>query len=175
MLFEKDKVCVRKLEDKDKYDLVKWLSNPEVLEFYEGRDNPFGLDKVDESFYDAENKDVGCIVEFEGKAIGYIQYYQVDKETKRDYGYSEEVVYGMDQFIGEPSYWNKGIGQNLVSGMTDYLKKELQAEAVVMDPQAWNKRAIRCYEKCGFKKIKMLPRHEYHEGEYRDCWLIEYR
>lgn len=175
MLFEKDKVCVRKLEDKDKYDLVKWLSDPEVLEFYEGRDNPFDIEKVDKAFYDAENKDEGCIVEFERKPIGYIQYYQVDNETKYEYGYKEERVFGMDQFIGEPTYWNKGIGQILVTAMVDYLLKEKQAGIVVMDPQAWNNRAIRCYEKCGFKKIKPLPSHEYHEGEYRDCWLIEYR
>ena len=43
------------------------------------------------------------------------------------------------------------------------------------DPQAWNERAIRCYEKCGFKKVKLLPKHELHEGEYRDCWQIEYK
>lgn len=47
--------------------------------------------------------------------------------------------------------------------------------AVVMDPQTWNKRAIRCYEKCGIKKVKILPEHEFHEGRYRDCWLIEYK
>ncbi|WP_309138169.1 GNAT family N-acetyltransferase [Priestia megaterium] len=48
------------------------------------------------------------------------------------------------------------------------------SEKIVLDPQAWNQRAIACYEKCGFKKVKYLPKHEYHEGELRDCWLMEY-
>ncbi|MBM7583941.1 hypothetical protein JOC86_000478 [Bacillus pakistanensis] len=41
MLFQNGNLMIRKLEKKDKYLLVKWLSNPSVLEFYEGRDNPF--------------------------------------------------------------------------------------------------------------------------------------
>lgn len=24
---------------------------------------------------------------------------------------TDEIVYGMDQFIGEPNYWSKGIGK----------------------------------------------------------------
>ncbi len=44
-----------------------------------------------------------------------------------------------------------------------------------MDPQAWNTRALRVYEKNGFKKKKYLEKHEMHEGELRDCWLIEYQ
>jgi aminoglycoside 6'-N-acetyltransferase len=42
-----------------------------------------------------------------------------------------------------------------------------------MDPQTRNTRAIKCYKKCGFKKIKILPKRELHEGEYQDCLLIE--
>ncbi len=44
-----------------------------------------------------------------------------------------------------------------------------------MDPQLRNTRAMKCYEKCGFKKIKILPKHELHEGVHQDCWLIEYK
>ena len=80
----------------------------------------------------------------------------------------------MDQFIGESTYWNKGVGTQLVSAMVAYLIEEKGADRIVMDPQTWNERAIRCYEKCGFKKVKLLPENELHEGEYRDCWLIEY-
>lgn len=51
------------------------------------------------------------------------------------------------QYYGGRAFWNRGIGQHL------------------MDPQAWNERAIACYEKCGFRKVKLLPQHEWHEGE----------
>ncbi|QED46707.1 GNAT family N-acetyltransferase [Cytobacillus dafuensis] len=177
MLFNNGKLNVRKLEKKDNYLLAKWLSDPKVLEFYEGRDNPFDLEKVNTEFYNPNDDVNGCIIEFEGVDIGYIQYYELDDETREKYGYSKntEVIYGIDQFIGEPAYWNKGIGTILVHSMVEYLIIEKHADFVVMDPQVCNERALKCYEKCGFKKVKLLPKNELHEGEYRDCWLIEYR
>lgn len=56
--------------------------------------------------------------------------------------------------------------------MVEYLIEQKQANIVVMDPQTWNERAIMCYEKCGFKKVKIMQKHEFHEGDYRDCLLI---
>lgn len=174
MLFQNGKLKVRKLKETDKYLLAKWLSNPSVLEFYEGRDNPFDVDKVNKVFYASEEDEIKCIVEFEGNEIGYIQFYQLDDKIKKEYGYLDENIYGTDQFIGEIEYWNKGIGTFLVTSMVKYLVEHKQADRVVMDPQTRNTRALKCYEKCGFKRIKILPKHEFHEGEYQDCWLIEY-
>lgn len=174
ILLQNGKLKVRRLEKEDNVLLAKWLSNPLVLEFYEGRDNPFDLEKVNEVFYAQEDNEVKCIVEYEGKEIGYIQFYQVDDDTKKEYGYLNENVYGTDQFIGEADYWNKGIGTLLVTSIMRFLIEQKHADRIVMDPQAQNKRAIKCYEKCGFKKVRLLPGRELHEGEYRDCWLIEY-
>jgi aminoglycoside 6'-N-acetyltransferase len=174
MLFEKEKIKVRQLQPEDKHLLVKWLSNPSVLEYYEGRDNPFDLEKVNKKFYNRENGIVKCLVEYEGVSIGYIQIYQINKKTSSIDDYDErEIVFGMDQFIGETDYWNRGIGTLLVNSMVDYLIEEKQATRIIMDPQITNIRALACYEKCGFKKIRLLPKHEFHEGNYRDCWLIE--
>lgn len=177
MLFQNDSLKVREIEEKDSYLLARWLSDPQVLEFYEGRDNPFDLDKINEAFYSPEDNEVKCIVEFGGTEIGYIQFYQLDDETKKVYGYLNDDVkiYGTDQFIGEVEYWNKGIGTLLVTSIVTYLVKNKNADRVVMDPQIRNVRAIRCYEKCGFKKVKVLPKRELHEGVYQDCWLIEYK
>lgn len=173
MIFQSGDLKVRQLEKKDNYLLAKWLSDKAVLEFYEGRDNPFDLEKVNRVFYDSKDAEIKCIIEYKGMEIGYIQFYQIDAKTKKEYGYYKENIYGTDQFIGEVEYWNKGIGTLLVTSMLTYLFGDLNAEIVVMDPQTRNIRAIRCYEKCGFKKIRILPKREFHEGEYQDCWLIE--
>ncbi|WHY75238.1 GNAT family N-acetyltransferase [Neobacillus sp. WH10] len=176
MIFEKEGIKVRQLQQEDKLLLVKWLSNPAVLEYYEGRDNPFDLDKVNKKFYDRDNEVIRCIFEYEEKEIGYIQFYQLNDKTSsiEDYGV-EETVFGIDQFIGETEYWNRGIGSLLVKSMVLYLIGQKQANRVIMDPQITNVRALKCYEKCGFKKIRILPKHELHEGKYRDCRLIEYK
>nr|WP_318540392.1 GNAT family N-acetyltransferase [Terribacillus saccharophilus] len=172
----KQKPEVRSLKCTDITILVKWLSDPEVLTFYEGRDNPFDKNKVKEVFFDLSDAAQKCIFSYENKPIGYVQYYELKKDEKKEFGYeNKQQIYGMDQFIGETDYWNKGIGTLLVQTMIQFLKKEKEAEAIVMDPQAWNVRAIRCYEKCGFQKVKILPKHEWHEGSYRDCWLMEWR
>ncbi|MBT2663456.1 GNAT family N-acetyltransferase [Bacillus sp. ISL-45] len=173
MLFQNGSLIVRMLKEQDKHLLANWLSTPEVLEYYEGRDNPFDLDKVVKVFYASEDDEVKCIVEYEGIAIGFIQYYELDEDTKKKYGYETGRIFGTDQFIGEIDYWNKGIGTLLVSSMIEFLLNQMKADKIVMDPQVWNVRAIKCYEKCGFKKVKLLPDHEFHEGELRDCWLIE--
>lgn len=175
-IYEHDKLVVRTLENQDASLLAKWLSNPEILQYYEGRDCPFNEQLVIEKYFNRDDKVTGCIVEYETVQIGYIQYYLIDDEERREYGYCDinEIIYGLDQFIGETKYWNKGIGTKLVKSMVEYLLKEKNVDKVIMDPQCWNHRAIACYEKCGFVKKKLLPFHEMHEGEKRDCWLIEY-
>ncbi|MGF2616435.1 acetyltransferase [Rossellomorea vietnamensis] len=175
MLFQKGSLLVRPLESKDSGVLQKWLSDPRVLEFYEGRDNPFDLKKVEQVFFDSDDEEVKCLVQFNETAIGYIQYYPLDHEAAAEHGYSGKKVYGTDQFIGEPEFWNKGVGTLLVSSMLEFLKNQKGVEIIVMDPQVRNTRAISCYEKCGFKKVKVLPENELHEGVYQDCWLMELR
>jgi aminoglycoside 6'-N-acetyltransferase len=177
MLVQGNKMMIRKLEEADKEMLVKWLTDPAVLKYYEGRDNPHDLKKVNQHFYSPNDETTRCLVEYEGKAIGYIQFYPLEERERMEYGYWNpgEIVYGTDQFIGEVDYWNRGLGKQLVKGITKYLVEEKKADKIVMDPQAWNERAIACYEKCGFQKVKFLPAHELHEGEMKDCWLMEYK
>lgn len=167
---------LRKLIEEDKYRLLKWLTDPRVLRFYEGRDNPFTLFKVEASFFDGNLEETRCIVIHEDTPIGYIQHYPIGENERKIYGYSdsEDVIFGMDQFIGEPEYWDKGIGTELVNLTIERIIMEKQAGRIVLDPQTWNERAIHCYEKCGFQKVKLLPEREWHEGKYRDCWLMEY-
>lgn len=175
-VYQAGEITVRLLETRDEQALVKWLSDPEVLQYYEGRDQPHDLERVRTHFYNQEDGACRCIVEYSSRPIGYIQFYELEAEERAAYGYGEMdgVIYGTDQFIGEPDCWNKGLGTQLVQSMTSYLVREKGARKVVMDPQAWNERALSCYEKCGFRRVKHLPQHEWHEGQKRDCWLMEY-
>ncbi|MFX3647788.1 MAG: GNAT family N-acetyltransferase [Paenibacillus sp.] len=175
-VYESNEITVRFLEIEDEHQLMKWLTDPKVLQYYEGRDRPHDLEMVREHFYNQDDNATRCIVEYGGNLIGYIQFYELEEEERTEYGYedTDEIIYGTDQFIGEVDYWNRGIGTQLVQSMQVYLINEKQARKVVMDPQAWNLRAISCYEKCGFQKIKLLEKHEQHEGQMRDCWLMEY-
>jgi aminoglycoside 6'-N-acetyltransferase len=171
-------IAIRRMRDDDEDHalMAKWLSDERVLEFYEGRDRPHDIEAICQK-YDlralGEGRVVLCILIYEGQPIGYIQFYPVSEHEAPEYGIqSIEGIYGVDLFIGEPAYWNRGIGTRALSALLKYLFNEAGALWVVIDPQVTNYRAIRSYEKCGFKKVKILPRHELHEGEYHDCWLM---
>ncbi|WP_435165980.1 GNAT family N-acetyltransferase [Paenibacillus glycanilyticus] len=176
ILFQGKEVGLRTLESEDAGLLVRWLSDPVVLEFYEGRDRPLDVELVRKHFYEDREEIIPCIIQYNGADIGYLQFYEIQEEEREIYGLSDEAgsIYGMDQFIGESRYWNKGIGTELIKETLSYLVNDRGVRKIVMDPQAWNTRALRVYEKCGFKKVKLLEKHEWHEGEYRDCWLIAY-
>ncbi|OKP72614.1 GNAT family N-acetyltransferase [Paenibacillus sp. P3E] len=177
ILYHKKDLSVRNLEPEDAKLLVKWLSDPVVLEYYEGRDRPHDLAMVQEHFYeDTPEGMIRAIVRYGSEDIGYVQFYPIDDDERAEYGYTDFAgsIYGMDQFIGEPRLWNKGIGSQLVRETVIFLLEITRADKIVMDPQCWNHRALRVYEKNGFVRKKLLPEHEWHEGEYKDCWLIEY-
>jgi aminoglycoside 6'-N-acetyltransferase len=78
----------------------------------------------------------------------------------------------MDLFIGEIDKWNRGIGTIVVMSMITYLFKNEKADILFIDPQTWNKRAIRCYEKSGFIPIVTIKNREMHDGEYMDSLIM---
>jgi aminoglycoside 6'-N-acetyltransferase len=179
MLIQKDAVTIREMQFKDDdFDLMeKWLTDAEVLQYYEGRDHPFTRQQVIEKFGRrtiGKDSVVSCIAEYDGLPIGYMQYYELPESSKEKYGVAgARNVYGMDLFIGETRYWNQGIGIIMVKALLEYLFEVKEASKVFIDPQTWNERAIRCYEKSGFRKVKVLPQNELHEGTLRDSWLME--
>ncbi|MDG5471875.1 GNAT family N-acetyltransferase [Jeotgalibacillus sp. ET6] len=175
-LLKAQSITLRPILKMDVPLLTKWLSNPDVLHFYEGRDRLFNEEEILRKFFRELGNEAKCIIEYNDCRIGYLQFYELDSGTKSSYGYfNEELIVGMDQYIGETHYWNKGIGTGIIEAVSDYLFLHKRADRVVMDPHVSNLRALHVYEKCGFQKVKLLERHEWHEGEYRDCWLMEKR
>ena len=166
-------VAVRPLRPQDAPLLLTWMQNPQVLAFYGGRDMAYTPEKIQEDFYAPEEGARRCLVEFEGAPVGYIQIYQLDAQLCQEYHYPYqpgELLFGIDQFIGEPALWGKQIGRRFLALVLRRLTQEEGAAAVILDPHANNPRALRCYEACGFRKVKFL-----HEGVWEDCWLMEYR
>ena len=50
----KGPIAVRPLAQQDAPVLLKWMTNPLVLEFYGGRDLTYTLEKIQEEFYTLE-------------------------------------------------------------------------------------------------------------------------
>ena len=83
----KGPIAVRPLAQQDAPVLLKWMTNPLVLEFYGGRDLTYTFEKIQEEFYTLEKGARRCLVELEGNPVGYIQIYQLDAALCREYHY----------------------------------------------------------------------------------------
>lgn len=177
-MLETDRLMIRPMTDDDFPIMLKWLTNDRVLEFYGGRDKKYTPETLREHYTEQWADELyRVIIEYCGVPIGYAQIYKMQGELFREYHYPQtvETVYAMDQFIGEPEYWNRGIGTEYCKRVCEYLRSHKHADAVILDPRKNNPRAIRSYEKAGFKIIAELPEHELHEGKKEDCWLLEWR
>jgi aminoglycoside 6'-N-acetyltransferase len=154
--------------------LARWLTDERVLEYYGGRDAPRPHERVVERYGPrarGEDPVRPCIISYRGEEIGYVQYYPVTDPS--EYGLDDTSdTYAADIFIGEPRYWDRGIGTGALSALARHIFETLGARRIVIDPHVDNLRAIRSYEKAGFVKAKVLPAHEMHEGERRDAWLM---
>ncbi len=175
MRIENDLIRIRDFTEGDIPLMLKWLTDDRVLEYYEGRDVRFTMDTLAAHFLEGIPDGFRVIIEYGERPVGYGQAYQLSGELFEEYDYPDngKVVYAMDQFIGEPYYWNRGIGSAFLQMMASYLKTDKEAACILLDPHKNNYRAIRAYEKAGFRIIKALPEHELFEGEMADCWLME--
>ena len=175
---KEEKIRIRTLLDSDFPLMLKWLTDDRVLEYYGGRDKKYSLESIKEHYSKKLKDEINrVIIEYDNIPVGYGQFFKLYDELFDEYNYpkTQDIVYGMDQFIGEPDYWNKGIGTQYINIIFSYLKNEKNADVVILDPHKDNIRAIKCYEKAGFKIIKELPKHEMYEGIKVDCYLMEYR
>lgn len=155
-----ENVSIRKMTHDDYQVMSEWLSTKEVLEFYGDIHSPFTLEEVKRKY---EPRVIGdhhvhpYIIDLENKPIGYMQHYYHDDKSKEEFGYSpSQHVIGIDQFIGVPSLFNKGYGTQIVRKFVDYICLNMQVDVIVLDPEITNTRAIRCYEKCGFREVKSI-------------------
>ena len=71
-------------------------------------------------------------------------------------------------FIGNKNYLNKGYGTEAIKLILDYGFKYLNLNNIKLDLMEFNKRALKCYEKCGFKEYGRRRKCTYINGKYYD-------
>ena len=122
--------------------MLKWLMTDHVREWWD--DGEDTLEKVALHYGEDEEGLARFILveETDGaeKNIGYFQYYDAG-----------DGAIGIDQFIGEKDYLNCGVGTRAIRLFIEMIKEKYQPKRVILDPHPANKRAIRCYEKVGFR------------------------
>ncbi len=146
-------ITFRTVEEKDFIRLHTWLETKHVKEFWYP-EKTFSYNDVYEKYYKRiTSSDVKMfIIVLNNKDIGYIQSYVEDNLEL--YEISEKAM-GLDLYIGEQSFLNKGFGTEIIR---EFIEKHIfsnsQIKYAVIDPNITNKRAIRSYQKAGFSFVK---------------------
>lgn len=114
------------------------------------------------------------IITIDEKPVGYIQYcdlysYKLLCQNPKGLFINEKQgTFGIDLFIAEPEYLNKGYGTQIVKQFIQFVCQKERVKKIVIDPAIDNLRAIRCYEKAGFRKMRTA------HDEVTECLVMEY-
>jgi aminoglycoside 6'-N-acetyltransferase len=127
-------------------DLGRWLRMPHVAEWWGEPDAQLTLVR-DDLDHPAMKQ---FVVELAERPFAYLQCYDPAAWPNNGFGAVPVGARGIDQLIGEPDMINCGHGSALIR---DFVERLLQAgtSRVLTDPSPHNARAIRAYEKAGFR------------------------
>lgn len=125
-----------------------WLAEPHLVEWW--GDPETSLAEIGENIDSVSVE--ALIVELDGTPIGYLQSY--DPHLEDDHPYQDQPfgTLGIDISIGRPELVGMGHGSAIVRQFAEEMLAE-GASRIVIDPHPSNARAIRAYEKAGFRPI----------------------
>lgn len=152
MIIRGEKVYLRPIEDADFPQLVAWTNDPEIRRLMDG-DYPTDLEacaKWHEAGQGSRHSQRYAVCETgDGALIGDMA---LDHIAWRS-GNAELRIR-----IGEKEYWERGYGTDAVTALLDHAFRRMNLSLVYLRVFSFNKRAVSCYEKCGFRKEGRLRR-----------------
>lgn len=159
-----ERVRLRAPERTDIPTFVRWFNDPEVrryllmyLPMSQAREEQWfeeHLKARDEMMFVIEAEEGG-----EWLPIGTIGLHRVDWKNRLG-------VLGIS--IGEKRFWNQGLGTDAVRTLLRFAFLELNLHRVELDVYDFNPRAMRCYEKAGFRLEGTRRQALFRDGEYHD-------
>ncbi len=147
---------------------VEWLNDWEVAQFLNpGIPAPFNLEDETHWFENRakskENMVFAILTLDENKLIGNCGLHNVDLKNRK-------AVFGI--FIGDKNYWGKGCGTDATRTLLRFAFGELGLNRVELEVYDFNPRAMRCYEKAGFRRDGVRRQALYREGNFHDIYLM---
>lgn len=80
------------------------------------------------------------------------------------------VVVGI--FIGDKNYWGKGYGTDAMRVLIKFIFEQMNIRKIKLNVYAFNERAVKSYEKCGFVKDGTLRQEIFRDGKYHDEYIM---
>ena len=149
-----------------------------MREWWDPDDPPMTLAGAIEEYRADTREDsptTACIFEQDGSPIGFLQFYRWSDhpsaaevlEISLDHG-----AWGLDLFIGEPSQVGHGVGTRVIDLLCRFLFEELGASSVALVAAQDNARALRAYEKAGFRRVQPVLDTDVKDGQRVWSWLL---
>ena len=131
----------------DDLPLVRdWLRVPHVKEWWHDADD-FEFVSGDLDHHDMAQ----FIVMMDARPFAYLQCYRIG-DWHIGFGPQPDGTRGVDQFIADPSMVGRGHGSAFIRQFIEGLLTS-GTPRIVIDPSPTNPRAIRAYEKAGFRRV----------------------
>lgn len=154
-------VTLRPVTSEDVDQLAKILSEPEVARWWPRYGD---AERVRRELLEAPDTAVFAVV-VDGEVAGSIQYVE---EPAPDYRHAS-----MDVFL-DPAYHGRGLGTDAVRTLARHLIHDRGHHRLAIDPAADNRKAIRTYERIGFRPVGVMREYERSEdGTWHDCLLMD--
>ena len=151
-------VTLRALRDEDLDAIVEIVTGPTVREWWGTVDD---LDKLREDL----RWGFPFVIEVDGELAGWVDVWE---QEEPDYRHA-----GIDIALA-PAFQDRGIGPEAVRQAVRWAITERGHHRVTIDPAAANARAIRAYEKVGFRPVGILRRNERGaDGDWHDTLLMD--
>jgi aminoglycoside 6'-N-acetyltransferase len=155
-----DRVLLRPLRVEDAHRIAELAADPEVAQWWPDLTEAEVVGKAE-----GRGDSTGFAVLRDSELIGLVQYYE---ELDPEYRHA-----GIDLFIGAP-YQDRGLGTDTVCTMARHLVHDRGHHRLIIDPAADNERAIRCYEKVGFRSVGILREYQRApDGTWQDGVLLD--
>jgi aminoglycoside 6'-N-acetyltransferase len=155
-----ERVTLRPLAAADVPRLAEIAAEPEVARWW------LGLSEQDlQEMAGPEEDGFVFAVELDGELIGLAQ---ADEEADPDYRHAS-----IDLFLTTARH-GQGLGADTVRALARWLFEERGHHRITIDPAVANERAIRSYERVGFKRVGVLRRYERGpDGDWHDGMLLD--
>lgn len=158
--------------------MVRWRNEPHVREWWDPDDPPMTLSEAVEEYRADTREDsptMACVLELAGEPIGYLQCYRWndDPSSVEVLGLSfDDGAWGIDLFIGNPESVGRGVGPRVIELLCRHLFGERGATSVSLVAAQDNARALRAYEKAGFRQVQAVLDTDVKDGDRVWSWLL---
>lgn len=142
-------IYIRPLEEKDAYVSVNWRNNPEIWKFTGSKPNKVVTIDMELSWIKNivtrtnEKRFAICLLE-NNQYIGNVQLTDITDADAQ-----------FHIFIGEPDFWNRGIGTKATKLILEYGFNKLKLSSIYLHVKGSNKSAIKAYQNSGFKNVHL--------------------